>query len=230
MAKTPTDVAGRQCVARLETNGFCVQLADDRSKLSLIGGTMFKNLLTTVSMILMASVAHAEIAYSMPALEVGFKLNTMDADTSTSNKQSNAFQGGGSIVFDFGDSGFGLKTGLMYSERTFKNEFNIGLTTQEGKITYFDIPLQVMFKFEDYAGIYFGPSFSTKLGDECKTNTGSCTLTNIKSSIMPMTFGAQFKMAANLGLSLFFETFSGEVAQGLKASRGVGANLLFVFD
>lgn len=191
---------------------------------------MFKKLLTAVSLILMASVAHAEIAYSMPALEVGFKLNTMDADNSTSNKQSQAFQGGGSMVFDFGDSGFGLKTGLMYSERTFKNEFTAGLTTQEGKITYFDIPLQVMFKFEDYAGIYFGPSFSTKLGDECKKSTGSCTLINVKSSIMPMTFGAQFKMAANFGLSLFFETFSGEVAQGLKSSRGVGANLLFVFE
>lgn len=190
---------------------------------------MFKKLLTTVSMILMASVAHAEIAYSMPALEVGFKLNTMDADGSTSNKQSQAFQVGGSMVFDFSDSGFGLKTGLMYSERTFKNEFPLSLT-QEGKITYFDIPLQVMFKFEDYAGIYFGPSFSTKLGDECKANVGSCNLTDIKSSIMPMTFGAQFKMAANFGLSLFFETYSGEVAQGLEASRAVGANLLFVFD
>lgn len=192
---------------------------------------MFKKLFTAATVsFLMASMAHAEIAYSMPALELGLKLNTMDADNSTSNKQSQAFQAGGSMVFDFGDSGFGLKTGLMYSERTFKNEFTAGLTTQEGQISYFDIPLQIMFKFEDYAGIFFGPSFSTKLGDECKTTTGTCTLTNVKSSIMPMTFGAQFKMAANFGLGLFFETYSGEVATGLKSSRGVGANLLFVFD
>ncbi|AZZ35632.1 hypothetical protein CIK05_02060 [Bdellovibrio sp. qaytius] len=192
---------------------------------------MFKKLFTAATVIFsMASVAHAEIAYSMPALEVGLKLNTMDATGATSNKQSQAFQGGGSIVFDFGNSGFGLKTGLMYSERTFKNESNLGLTTTEGKITYFDVPLQIMFKFEDYAGIYFGPSFSTKLGDECKTNVGTCSLTKVKSSVVPMTFGAQFKMASNFGLSLFFETISGEVAQGLESSRGVGANLLFVFD
>ncbi len=190
---------------------------------------MFKKLFTAATVVFsMVSVAHAEVAYSMPALEFGFKLNTMDAVGATSNKQSQAFQGGGSIVFDFGDSGFGLKTGLMYSERTFKNE--TGLVTQEGKLTYFDVPLHVMFKFEDYAGIFFGPSFSTKLGDECKTSIGTCSLTGVKSSIMPLTFGAQFKMAANFGLSLFFETFSGDVADNLGASRGVGANLLFVFD
>lgn len=193
---------------------------------------MFKKLLTAVTVIFsMVSVAHAEIAYSMPALEAGLKLNTMDADNATSNKQTQAFQAGGSIVFDLGvNRDFGLKTGLMYSERTFKNEFTGGLT-REGKITYFDIPLHLMFKFEDYAGIYFGPSFSTKLGDEAEDQTGaSVTLTNIKSSIMPLTFGAQFKVAANFGLSLFFETISGEIAQGLESSRGIGANLLFVFD
>jgi hypothetical protein len=191
---------------------------------------MFKKLFTAATvMISMASIAKAEIAYSMPALEVGFKLNTMDADGATSNKQTQAFQGGGSIVFDFADTGFGLKTGLMYSERTFKNE--TGASTDEGKITYFDIPAQIMFKFEDYAGIFFGPSFSTKLGDECKRSGGaSCALTDIKSTIMPLTFGAQFKMASNFGLSLFFETISGDVAQNLGSSRGVGANLLFVFD
>lgn len=191
---------------------------------------MFKKLLTAATVIFtMASMAHAEIAYSMPALELGFKLNTIDADGALSNKQSQAFQGGGSIVFDFGDSGFGLKTGLMYSERTFKNEIS-ALNTIEGQITYFDVPLQIMFKFEDYAGIFLGPSFSTKLGDECKQTTGACNLTKVKSSVIPFTFGAQFKVASNFGLSLFFETISGEVAQGLESSRGVGANLLFVFD
>lgn len=191
---------------------------------------MFKKLFTAATVIFsMVSVAHAEVAYSMPAIEVGIKMNTMDGDNATSNKQSQGFQGGGSMVFDFGDSGFGLKTGLIYSERPFKIE-TAGPVTTEGKITYFDIPVQVMFKFEDYAGIFLGPSFSTKLGDECKVAGGTCNLTNVKSLIMPITFGAQFKVAANFGLSLFFETASGEIAQGIKDSRAVGANLLFVFD
>lgn len=190
---------------------------------------MFRKLFTAATVIIsMASVAHAEVAYSMPSLEVGFKLNTIDAKGATSNKQSQGFQAGGSIVFDFAQN-FGFKTGLMYSERPFKNE--TGTTTTEGKITYFDIPLHVMFKFEDYAGIYFGPSLSTKMSDECKVSGGgSCTGLEAKSSIMPLTFGAQFKFLPNFGLSLFFETVSGSVAKDLESSRGLGANLLFTFD
>lgn len=189
---------------------------------------MFKKLLTAATILFLASMSQAEVAYSMPALEVGMKMNTMDATNATSNKQKLAYQLGGSIVFDIANN-FGLKTGLMYSERTFKNDFAGGATT-EGKITYFDIPVHFMFKIEDYAGIYLGPSFSTKLGDECTSSTGSCSLTNVKSSLIPMTFGAQFKFAPNLGLNLFFETISGEVATGLKDSRGVGINLLVAFD
>jgi hypothetical protein len=192
---------------------------------------MFKNLLTTATVIFsMVSVASAEVSYSMPSLELGMKMNTMDATNATSNKQKLAYQLGGSIVFNIGGDGaqFGLKTGLMYSERTFKNDTL--LSSSEGKITYFDIPVHLMFKFEDYAGIYFGPSFSTKLGDECTSTTGSCSLTNVKSSIMPLTFGAQFKFAPNLGMNLFFETISGDIAQNLKDSRGVGASLLIAFD
>jgi hypothetical protein len=190
---------------------------------------MFKKLFTAAAVIFsMVSVAHAEVAYSMPSLEVGFKLNTIDGKGATSNKQVQGFQAGGSIVFDFAEN-FGLKTGLMYSERPFKYE--TGVVTTEGQITYFDIPVHVMFKFEDYAGIFFGPSFSTKMGDECKVSGGgSCGSLSAKSTIMPLTFGAQFKFMPNLGLSLFFETISGEVATGLESSRGLGANLLFTFN
>lgn len=191
---------------------------------------MFKNLCTIAAVVFsMVSVARAEVGYSMPAIEIGIKMNTMDGTGATSNKQAQGFQGGGSIVFDFGDSGFGLKSGLMYSERPFK--FQKGAVTSEGKLTYFDVPFQLMFKFEDYAGVFVGPLFSTKLGDECKNSDSSiCTLNNIKSSMTPIAFGAQFKVASNFGLSLFFETASGEIAQEIKDSRAVGANLLFVFD
>lgn len=192
---------------------------------------MIKKLLAVSAVALsMVSVARADVAYSMPGIEAGFKLNTVDADNATSNKQTTAIQAGGTIVFDLGSNrDFGIKTGLMYSERTFENDF--GGLTLKGKISYAEIPLQLMFKFEDYAGIFLGPSFATKLGDDCTYSDGStCALKNIKSTIIPITFGAQFKMAANFGLSLFFETVSGELADGMKSSRGIGANLLFVFD
>jgi len=175
------------------------------------------------------SLARAEVSYSMPSLEVGLRLNTVDLTNATSQKQSQAFQFGGSIVFDLGageTKNFGLKTGLSYVERTFKNETNAVSTS--GKITYADIPVHFMFKFEDYAGIYFGPSFAMKMSDEC-TGCGTGGITGIKSTITPITFGAQFKFSPNLGMGLFFEK-AGDLSSDLKDSRAVGANLLLVFE
>ncbi len=107
--------------------------------------------------------AFAEVSYSMPALELGFKWNSMDLSPSVSgvsSQQSMGLQLGGSTVFNFAPQ-FGLRTGLFYSERTFK--FGSTGGDSNGKITYADVPVHFMFKFEDYAGIYLGPSLSMKI-------------------------------------------------------------------
>ncbi len=171
----------------------------------------------------LSTAAVAEVSYSMPALEAGFKWNSMDTNGATSSKQNVGIQLGGSTVFNFAPQ-FGLRTGLFYSERSFKFDFS-GIE-QSGKISYAEVPVHFMFKFEDYAGIYLGPSLSMKLGDDC-TN---CTVTDAKSMILPITFGAQFKFTPNLGLNLFFETVPSDLATGLKNSRGIGMNLLLAFD
>ncbi len=182
-----------------------------------------KNLLVYFAVTLSLSTAFAAVSYSMPSLEGGFKWNSMDRDTSTSNKQALGLQFGGSIVVNFNQD-FGLRTGLFYSERPFKNEF--GTTDVTGKITYADIPLHLMFKLEDYAGIYLGPSIATKIGDE--VSVGS--LTGVNSMIIPITFGAAFKFQENMGLNIFFETIGSKLANGITASRGIGANFMLSFN
>lgn len=190
-------------------------------------------LMTAFLLIFSASVAFANterksnISYSMAGLEAGFKWSSMDADGSGSNKQSLGYQIGASGTFDIATN-FAIKSGLFYSERPFKVTDTIGNFNFEttGKITYFDIPVLLMFKFEDYAGVYFGPSFSIKMSDEISTGS----LKNIKDTVIPITIGGQFKFAPNLGLNVFFETISGQLADGLKNSRAVGANLLVTFD
>lgn len=182
-----------------------------------------KNLLFAILSLGFVSAAQADISYSMPAVEAGFKWSSMELENSSSNKQALGFQLGGSIVLDFHKS-FGIKTGLLYSERPFNADF-AGNTT-EGKITYADIPVLFMLKLEDYAGIYIGPSISMKIGDEVKGRT----LTKVKSMVMPITLGGQFKFAPNFGLNIFFENISGEVADQVSNSRGIGANLLIAFD
>lgn len=171
------------------------------------------------------------MSYSMAGVEGGFRWNSADIDNANSNKQEIGFQIGGSAVFDLHEN-FGIKTGLFYTDRPFKSTFAavgpVPESTFTGKISYFDVPLFAMFKFEDYAGVYAGPSLAIKLGDESSSSAGGGALTDIKAMIVPITFGAQFKMSESFGLNLFFES-AGELAKGVKASRAVGVNALFTF-
>lgn len=190
-------------------------------------------LLTTVGI---ASSAFAQevwgkgggVSYSMAGIEGGFRWNSADVDAANSNKQEIGYQIGGSAVFDLTEN-FGIKTGLFYTDRPFKASFaTVPESTITGKVSYFDVPVFAMFKFEEYAGVYAGPSLGIKLGDEYSSSTNSGSLTDIKGMIIPITFGAQFKMTESLGLNLFFES-AGELAKGVKTSRAVGVNALFTF-
>ena len=176
-----------------------------------------------LSLFVLSTTAFAQ-SYSMPAIEVGFKWNSADYELSAvSSKQEIGFQLGASTVFNFSPS-LGLKTGLFYSESPLTSEATASgvTTTTKAKITYFEVPAFFMFKIEDYAGIYIGPSLAVRLGDE--------KVSNPKSMIVPLTLGAQFKFLPNLGINLFFETVPGAVADGIKNTRAVGANLMFTFD
>lgn len=188
-----------------------------------------KNIFLLVYLLVTSSIVFAQqksagISYSMPAIEVGFKWNTATVASTISDKQEVGFQLGASVVFNFLED-FGLRSGMFYSERPFKSEFANG-TSSKGKITYFEIPAQMMFKFEDFAGVYIGPSMAVKLGDEATAGT----LTNIKGFIMPITFGAQFKFISSFGTNIFFEVVPGDLAANVSNSRAVGVNLLFTLD
>ena len=171
------------------------------------------------------------ISYTMAGVEGGFRWNSADIDTANSNKQEIGFQIGGSAVFNLSEN-FGIKTGLFYTDRPFKSTFAaVGPdpeSTLSGKVSYFDVPIFAMFKFEEYAGVYAGPSLAIKLGDEASSSAGNANLTDIKGMSVPITIGAQFKMSESLGLNLFFES-AGELAKGVKSSRAVGINALFTF-
>jgi hypothetical protein len=164
------------------------------------------------------------VSYSMAGVEGGFKWSSADQTGSDSTKQVIGYTVGGSAVFNIAPS-FGIKTGLFYNERPFSSTYPI-IGDVKGKITYFDVPVLLMFKFEDYAGIYIGPSLSMKLSDE--VNVGK--LDSVKGMVVPLTVGAQFKFAPNFGVNIYFESVSGEIATGIKNTRAVGANLLVTFD
>lgn len=163
--------------------------------------------------------------YSMAAVEFGFKSNTATVSNSRGDTQATGYQLGVSGVYNITEK-FGLKTGLFYSERPFSFTPRLTSTEIDGKLTYFEVPAFFMYKFEEYAGVYLGPSLAIKLSDD--VNSGS--LTDAKSLVVPLTFGAQFKFLPNFGANVFFETVSDDLAGGIENTRAVGVNLMITLD
>ncbi len=136
------------------------------------------------------------------------------------------------IGFQFGATGsfqingpLYFRTGMLYTQRPLK--VNGTPTDTKVSMNYLDVPLTVMYKFEDYAGVFAGVIGAFNL-DHSIDNGG--TLRNVKSSIFPITFGATFKFAPQLGATIYYETYSGDVADNFKNYRAVGANLLITFE
>lgn len=165
-------------------------------------------------------------AAEMFGLEVGFKWNSAEVEGSDSTKQTLGYQLCGTAVFSF-NKPWSFKTGLFYTNRPVKYDLASG-AEGEANFTYFDVPAQLMYLFEDYAGVYVGPSLSLNLSKECKPS--GCRLSETQSMVLPITVGALFKFAPGMGANIFFETISGKLAKDITNSRAVGANFFLAFD
>lgn len=164
------------------------------------------------------SAAFAEIDYGM---EVGIRQQSGDVD-SGSTKSQMGMQFGVSAHMPISGP-WHLRTGMLYTQRPLTVE-----GTPDNKVTmnYLDVPVALMYKFEEYAGVFGGIS----LGLNLDKNADVGTVTKVKSPLMPILIGTSFKFAPNLGATLYYESAGGEVAQGLKDYRAVGANLMITFD
>lgn len=170
-----------------------------------------------------ANTEYSRLSYTMAGIEAGFNWNTMEYSTATSNKSVLGFQFGGTAVINFNHM-FGLKTGLYYVQKPFENDTPSGKVS--GKLTYAQIPIHFMLKFEEYMGVYLGPSLGMLLSDEASP----IALSDKKSMIFPFAIGGQFKFTPMLGVNIFYEVVNGNLASDLTNSRAIGAGLLITFD
>lgn len=159
-------------------------------------------------------------------LEVGTRQQSGDAEGGQSTKSQMTMQFGATAHFPL-SSALYLRTGMLFTPRALVVEDNPDPGV-DNKVTinYLDIPLALMFKFEDSAGVFAGIS----LGLNLDKSSDHGTVTDVKSPLIPFLLGASFKFMPNLGLALYYESASGEVAKGLKDYRAVGANLMITFD
>lgn len=160
-------------------------------------------------------------------IEGGFRQQSGDTVTGASTTSQVGYTLGAVGYFDMTES-LAFRSGLAYTQRPLKITNDTTKDSATVSLTYFDVPLGVMLKFEDWMGAYLGVALSVNL-DKSSNNTNVVRLENVKSMVVPLQLGVTFKFMPELGLNLYFEQF-GDVADGLKSYRSVGANLLFTME
>ena len=127
---------------------------------------------------------------------------------------------------------FQIRSGLKYSQRSLDLKVVSSSSTGSLTLTYFDIPVQGLYKFEDYGAVFAGPVVSFILDKKCDLGNGAtCDLSKAKSLLIPLQIGATFKFMPQMGATIFYETIPGDVVTDIYTnSRAIGANFLFTFD
>ncbi|MNJ93402.1 hypothetical protein D3C87_110820 [compost metagenome] len=172
-----------------------------------------------------ASVAMADIDYG---LEVGIRQQAGEVDAAGySAKSQMGMQFGGFAHIPM-TGALHLRTGMLYTQRPLVVETDATGTEDKVTMNYLDVPVALMYKFEEYAGIYAGVSLGLNI--DSSGEVGGTKVKDAKSMLMPLIFGAAFKFAPNFGANIYFESASGEAADGLENYRAVGANLMITFD
>lgn len=129
---------------------------------------------------------------------------------------------------------FGVRTGFFYVSRPLEIDNDATVNSGSSKIYFssFDVPVTLAYKFEDYASIFGGGVLSINLDSRAdgSGDLASAKVQDVKTPIVPILIGASFKFAPQLGGTVFFESYGGDVARNLKDYKAVGVNLLVTFE
>lgn len=180
-----------------------------------------------VPVALFICLVHVEAKAIGFGIEGGFKQQSGDTAVGYSTSSQVGYQLGAVGFFDFSEK-LALRSGLMYSQRPLKVTNDTTKDSATITMTYFDIPVALMLKFEDYMGAYIGTALSLNL-DKSSDKKSVMDVVDAKSMVMPLQLGVTFKFMPDIGMNLYFEQF-GDVAKDLKSYRSVGVNLLFTME
>lgn len=187
---------------------------------------MFRSLMIFVATFAVAAMASADYG-----LEVGFRQQSAASPTGSTANSQNGAQIGLSSSFALGGP-LGLRVGYIYTQRpvAYKDD-QTGDVVKVG-LNYFDIPVALAYRFEDFASVFAGISLGLNLDSSC-SGTG-CKVQDVTGLVTPFQLGASFKFAPQLGATVFYEMLSGDVASlngtKLNGYKAVGVNLMITFD
>lgn len=156
-------------------------------------------------------------------LEVGVRQQSVSAEAAgVGTNTEMALQFGLAGAFPISEALL-FRTGFLYTQRpiTVKGTPDIKYT-----FNYLDIPLTLMWKFNEFGGVYGGVNLAMVASADC-SNCGAASVD--KKSLMPLVIGGTFKFAPNLGIDVYYE-MANQINDSFKEGRAVGANLLVTFD
>lgn len=156
-------------------------------------------------------------------VEAGIRQQSAESNTTgVSTSSEMGYQFGLVGAFSMTET-FLFRSGFLYTQRPVSEK--VGLTTAKATYNYLDIPLTVLWKVNDFGGVYAGVNVAMTVSADC---TG-CSTAPTKKEMMPLVIGGSFKFAPNFGVDVYYE--AGEKLGGeFKQARAVGANLLITFD
>jgi len=182
---------------------------------------MFQKLavLTTAVVALISMNASAQYM----GLEVGVRQQSSEAvaaGVSTSTEM--AYQFGLIGAFPMSEALL-FRSGFFYTQRPVTTK--VGVVKNKYSFNYFDIPLTVMWKLNEFGGVYGGVNLALAASADCD----NCATSPEKKGAMPLVIGGTFKFAPSFGVDVYYEAI-GKIGEDFEKGSAVGANLLVTFD
>jgi hypothetical protein len=144
------------------------------------------------------------------ATDVGIMFGMKDADFSGDGSNNYDYDSKSAVmlgVIAIGDmSGILFRTGGYYTER--KTTLSTSATNADLKITTIDIPVTLLYKFNDMLGVFAGPLFAVKVSDKCSGDATICASkegSDVKSLHTALTAGLNAKFHPNWSAEVFYE-------------------------
>jgi hypothetical protein len=192
---------------------------------------MKTSLLITLLTTLLGLNAHSqEFVLSAGLRSTSATTDQAAAGTTYSVSGKNGFQVGGVGFFPIAGQ-FNLRTGFLYTQRFLEVTATSTATSKtDVELTYIDIPLTGMYKFNDYGGFFGGVILALNQAKECKSATATTNCAGTASSVIPLTMGFSFKFAPHFGGELSYEMVSGKLADIVSDAKSIGVNLLIYFE
>lgn len=182
----------------------------------------------------MLSAVLVLLSFSLPALAqevgvvAGFRNDNADAaSTNATVSSTTGFQAGILTKRELAGP-LQLRTGFIYTSRTYGYSSPGSAVSGDFKVTYFEIPAGLLYKFSDYGGAFAGAALNLNLAKDCPG--GSCSGADVATAPISVQFGGSFKFAPQMGFEVYYEMMTGNIAKDIKSVRSLVANLTLSFD